>query len=114
MKTKIQQIKFFFIDVWGWVRSLFIYCFRTIKRPAIFHGYSSYYWACKFADKRTKKWSHKWDQMGRIQGVLPIDDTHLIVCSKAELKFYKKKKIVNKKLHLRKAIKKSYYNTTKL
>lgn len=111
MKEKLQLVKYFFIDSFGWCRSLFIVVFKSIKRPGVFYGYYSYFWACKFAQKRTNKWKPKWDQMGKKQGVLPLNDTHLIVCSAAELVHYKKKKLINKKIKSRKAIKKSYYTS---
>lgn len=110
MKEKIQLIKFFFIDIYGWIRSLFILTFRTIKRPSVFYGYDSYYFACKFADKRTKLWDKKWDQMGKQQGVFPIED-RLLVCSKMELKVYQKRNMMSKKFNPRKVIRKSYYTT---
>jgi hypothetical protein len=110
-KEKIEITKYFFIDVYGWVNSLFIYTFRSIKRPAVFYGYSSFWFAQKYADKRTKGWKCKWDQSGKQQGVLPIADTKLIVCSKLELEMFKKKGLISKKSKPRKAIKKAYYAT---
>lgn len=110
-KEKLQLLKYFFIDSYGLMKSIFVYYLRSVRRPSIFSGYHSYYWACKFAQKRSDKWKPKWDQMGKKQGVLPLDDTRLIVCSAMELKFYKKKGFINKKLKPRKAIKKSYYTT---
>ena len=112
MKEKLQLVKFFIVDLFGWTRSLFIFVFRSIKRPGVFYGFNSYFWACKFAQKRTNKWKDRWNQSGKKQGVLPLNDTHLIVCSAAELKLYKKRKFINKKINPRKLIKKSYYTTT--
>lgn len=113
-KTKeiIQRIKFFFIDTFGWCKSLWIFLFKDIRRPGIFYGYQSYYWASKYAEKRTRKWKCKWDQKGRQQGTFPIEDIKLLVCSALELKLYKKAGIISKKLKPRKAIKKSYYTTS--
>jgi hypothetical protein len=113
MKEKLQLIKYFFIDTFGWCRSLWLFLFRSIRKPAVFYGYNSYFWACKYAQKRTDKWKARWNQAGKKQGVFPLNDTHLYVCSAAELKLLKKRNIVNKKLNPRKAIKKSYF-TTKL
>jgi hypothetical protein len=111
IKIKLELIKYFFIDSYGWCRSLFVCVFRNIKKPGIFYGYASYFWACKYADKRTRNWQTKWDQSGKQQGVFPLEQTKLITCSKLELKIFKKKKLISKKLKPRKAIKKSYYTT---
>lgn len=102
---------YFFIDCWGWVRSLFVFCFRNIKKPGIFYGYCSYYWSQKYADRRTRNWRAKWDQSGKQQGVIPLGETKLLVCSKLELKALQKKGFANKKINARKAIRKSYYLT---
>jgi hypothetical protein len=102
---------YFFIDCLGWVRSLFIFLFRRIRKPGVFYGYCNYYWSQKYADKRAKKWPAKWDQSGKQQGVIPVGDIKLLVCSKLELKTLQKKGLANKNLNARKAIKKSYYLT---
>lgn len=111
LKDKFQQLRFFVIDSIGAIRSIFIYLFQNIKNPGIFNGYYSYYWACKYAKKRTNNWFHKWDQSGKQQAVLPLTEDKLIVCSKMELKFYQKRGVINKKLKPKKAIKRSYYST---
>ena len=108
----LKVIAFFFIDCYGWVRSLFCYLFAPITRPCIFYGYSAYYWSSKFADRRMVKWHPEWDQSGRQQGVFPLGDVKLLVCSKMELEVYKKKGLIDKKFKPRKAIKKSYYTTS--
>lgn len=111
IKEWLQIVGYFFIDCWGWLCGLCIYCFRSIQRPGIFYGYGSYFWAGKYAEKRTRKWRPEWDQDGKVQGTFPIMETKLLVCSKLELNIYKKNKLVNKNLKPRKAIKKSYYTT---
>ncbi len=111
IKETVQLIGYFFYDVFGWLRSLFIYLFKSIRKPGIFYGYSSYWFACKYAERRSRKWKSEWDQMGRQQGVFPIGDIKLIVCSHMELKVYKKKGILKSNFKPRKAIKKSYYKT---
>ena len=108
----LKVIAFFFIDCYGWVRSLFCYLFAPITRPCVFYGYKSYFWASQFADRRMVKWHPEWDQHGRQQGVFPLGDVKLLVCSKMELEVYKKKGLIDKKFKPRKAIKKSYYTTS--
>ena len=111
METKTKNIKLFFSDIWGWLRSLFIIVFRSIKKPATFYGYKAFFWASVYAKKRTKLWKSWWDQSGKQQGVIPFDDTRLIVCSKLELKWYKKRKLLSAKSKPRKIIKNAYLKT---
>jgi hypothetical protein len=106
-KIKLVKIKEFFIDVYGWCKSVFI-VLRSIKKPRIFFGYSSYWFALKYKARRENNWKCKWDQMGRQQGIFPINDTMLIVCSKMELVVFKKKGLANKNINPRKMMKKSY------
>ena len=113
LKNYLKITEYFFIDIFGWVCSLLILTFQRIKKPGIFYGYSAYWFATKYAEKRSKKWRPEWDQSGKQQGVLPFNEIKLLVCSKLELKLFKKLKLVNKKMKPRKLIKKSYY-TTKL
>lgn len=107
----LQLTGYFFVDIWGWVRSLWICTFRSIVKPAIFYGYGSYEWASKYAEKRFTKWRPEWDQAGRQQGTFPLGEIKLLVCSKMELEIFKKKGLVSKNLKPRKAIRKSYYTT---
>lgn len=111
LKIRFKEFEYLIIDSFGWIKSIYILLFRNIKLPGIFYGYQSFKLATKYAEKRTRKWQNKWDQMGRIQGVMPLDDTKLIVCSKMELAKYKKLKMLNPKLKIKKAIKKAYYKT---
>lgn len=111
LKIYLQLIEYFFIDCTGWVNSLFIYVFRSIKKPAIIYGYASYFWGCKYADKRSNNWKSFWDQSGKQQGIFPVSDTKLLVCSKMELNIFKRKKIISKSIKPRKMILKSYYTT---
>ena len=115
MKAKIKElvkiVKLSFIDSIGFIKSCYIIIFQPISKPGIFTGYSSFWFAKKYADKRTRGWKNKWDQSGKKQGVLPLTDTSLIVCSASELKYFKKRKLINGKINPRKAIRKSYYKT---
>jgi len=111
LEETIMIVGYFLVDFYGFLRSFFIYSFQTIKKPGIFYGCGSYYWSCKYAEKRSKRWKPFWDQMGRKQGTFPFDDTKLIVCSQMELKMIKKRGGIDKKAKPRKMIKKSYYST---
>jgi hypothetical protein len=107
VKMITVSVKWFFADILGFIKSVLFY-FRSIKKPALFRGYKSYWFASKYKARRENKWSVKWDQMGRQQGIFPLDETTLIVCSKMELTIYKKKGLINKNIKPRKLMKKSY------
>ena len=111
LKETIKIVGYFLIDIYGFIRSFFVYSFQTIKKPGIFFGYYHYFFASKFAEKRSRKWKSHWDQMGKKQGTFPFDDTKLIVCSQMELKMIKKRGGLDRKAKPRKMIKKSYYST---
>ena len=49
-KEYIQAAGFFFVDTFGWCRSLFIYVFAGIKYPRLFYGYCNLFWSEKFAE----------------------------------------------------------------
>jgi len=111
IKEQFKIIGYFFVDIYGFIRSLFVYLFHSIKKPGVFYGYDSFFWASKYAEKRANKWKSHWDQMGRKQGVFPFDDTKLIVCSMMELNIIKKRGGLDKKAKPRKMINKYYYST---
>lgn len=100
-----------FIDSFGWFRSLLIYLARPIRFPAYFYGYYNLWWATMYAEKRSKLWPSKWDQMGKQQAVLPLDDLKLLVASRLEIELYKKKGLVRRNVKAKKLVKKSYYTT---
>ena len=103
------QIQNFFIDIAGWFASLWIICFRDIKRPAIFYGYSVWWFGKYYARKRDKEWKIFWDQDGKEQGLFPIDDIKLIVCSRLELKHFQKMGMIGHNVNVRKYLKRDAY-----
>ena len=115
MKTKqlIRKLKIALKDVWGLIRSLWFLVFFNVQRFRIIYGYGSWWCAKRLADKRTRHWSHKWDQLGKIQGVLPIDKESLIVCSPLELKMLQKLGYISTQRNYTKYFKSNYYNTKK-
>jgi hypothetical protein len=106
-----KLVQNFFIDIYGWLLSVLVLLFRNIKKVGIFHGYFAYWFAQKYSEKRTKKWLAKWDQSGKQQCILPYGETKLIVCSKLELEYLKRKHLLPKTIKPRKLIKHSYYTT---
>jgi hypothetical protein len=103
------QIQNFFVDIAGWFASLWIILFRDIKRPAIFYGYSVWWFGKYYARKRDRKWKANFDQMGKEQGIFPIDDIKLIVCSRLELKHFQKMGVIGYNVNVRKYFKRANY-----
>lgn len=108
MKKKLKET---YVDSIGFIRSLWILAFRDIRKLAIFSGFKAYEIAQKYANKRTAKWSNKWDQLGKQQFIMPFSDISIIVCSKLELKALKKKGLIKKQTTIRKVTKHSFYKT---
>jgi hypothetical protein len=115
-KIKIALFKFlcYFIHLFQFLQGAWYLYFGSIKKARVFAGYNSYQFACAYANKRTKKWKASWDQSGRKQGVFPYSDTSLIVCSKMELKYMGKRRLIKNKMNPNKLIKKAYYVTQPL
>jgi len=116
MKDKVKKTiiasKEFCIDIFGWVRSLWILCFRSIYKPGIFYGYSVYWFAKRYAEKRTAKWPANYDQAGKLQGMFPVGDTKIIICSTMELKLFQKAGMITEGINVRKYFKRrNYYKT---
>jgi hypothetical protein len=93
------------------LQSIYYLYFSTIRYSRIFAGYFHWYFACKYADKRSRRWKAKWDQSGRKQGVFPYTDTTLMVCSQGELRLWQKKKLIKNNKNPKRLIKKAYYES---
>ena len=75
LKHNYILFKLFISDCFGFIRSFFIFNFNSVRKPAVFDGFKSYYFACKYADKRSNNWKTNWDQMGKKQVVIPFTKT---------------------------------------
>lgn len=91
----------------GFILSIKIMLFNSIKRPAMFYGYQMEWFARLFRIKRELLYHRSWNQMGKEQFILPFLRGRLLVCSKLELEVYKKKGLLSKNASIRKIIKKS-------
>ena len=103
----IFLIESFLNNIYGFLKSLWIFIFRSIKQPAILDGYCHEWFARMYRAKRELLWHRNWNQMGKEQFILPFLPGKLIVCSKLELEIYKKKGLINKAVSIRKLTKKS-------
>ena len=112
IKKTWQPIEWFFVDCYGWCRSIFILCFKGIKLARIFYGYNHYNFASRYAEKRDRKWKSRYDQMGKVQGIFPIEEK-LLVCSRLEIRYYQKAGLVSKQASYSKVFKKGNYYKSK-
>jgi len=112
LKKYYPEVKEFCIDLYGWFRSLLILIFCSIKKPHIFYGFSVWYFATHFARKRDKKWKTRWDQNGKRQGIFPIGETKIIVCSKLEIKIFQRRGLLKRAINYNRIFKKATYFKT--
>lgn len=111
MKT-IKLIWYVLEYFFGWVRSLWIVLFGSIKKPSTFYGYRAAQFAAMYARRRGRRWRRHWDQSGKQQAVLAMTKAKLIVCSKMEIKDFQKANAFPKDWNARKVIQKySYFKT---
>lgn len=105
IKMIFTSLYFILEYFFGAFRSFAILCFSPVKYFRVFYGWEAGKFAALYARKRTALWRKRWDQAGRIQGVIPFTETRLIVCSAAELKVLRKRKLFPD-VNPRKALKK--------
>lgn len=103
----IFLIESFLNNVYGFMKSLWILLFRSIKQPAILNGYCHKWFARMYRAKREIFWHRSWNQSGREQYILPFLPGKLIICSKMEMEVYKKKGLISKNTSIRKLTKRS-------
>jgi len=107
-----QKAEIFFIDLWGWFCSVYIFLFGSIKKAHIFYGFSVWWFATHFAKRRDRRWKSKWDQNGKRQGIIPVSDTKIIVCSKLEVKLFQRRGILKRAINYNHIFKKATYFKT--
>ena len=106
---KYTIFKIFCVDIFGWCRSVIIWTFHTIKKPAIFYGFSAWWFAKAFARKRDNHWKMGWDQNGKRQGIIPVDDIKIVVCSRLELKHFQRFGMIKNVVSINGMFKKATY-----
>ena len=107
-----KAVSEFFIDLYGWVMSVWIVLFRNIDKPAVMYGFRVWDLSRRYAVKRDENWPATNWQAGKQQGIFPVGDTKLIVCSRMELKYFQKARMINKNVNIKKMFKRaSYYKT---
>jgi hypothetical protein len=95
-------------NVLGFLKSIYLLLFWSIKRPCKFTGYCQLWFARQYRAKRELFWSRQWDQLGKWQYILPFSKGTLIVCSKLELKNYQKIGLINPNINVKLLMKRSF------
>ena len=105
----LKTIGEFFTDLYGWFRSLWIVIFRSIDKPAVMYGFRVWELSRRFAIRRDNKWPSRYWQAGKQQGIFPVGDIKLIVCSRLELKQFQKAGMIGKDINVKKMFHRSSY-----
>ena len=98
----LSDLKSCSIGIKGFLKSLYVLSFCSIKKPAIFYGYNHENFARWYKLKRELLYHREWNQMGKAQFILKFVPGKLIVCSKLELEVYKKKGLISSNASIRK------------
>jgi hypothetical protein len=96
--------------IWHWIRNIFFVYFTTKSRIRIFQGYGHYWFAKKYADRRTRISRINKYAGGKRHYVLPAGDYSLAVISRLEINFLKKKGYY-KGMDILKVLENAYYIT---
>jgi len=111
IREQVLNVYFTFEYYLGTIRSIWIYRFRNIKRPAVFYGCLAGKYAVLYAHRRKNRWRLSWDGRGRNQCVIALERTRLVVCSEIEVRAYQKAGIMPKDMVARNIVKHAIYKT---
>ncbi len=94
---------------WLWIKNLFFVYATTKSQIRIFKGYMHYWFAQKYADKRTKISMINKVCGGKRHYVLPAGDYSLVVLNRLELQALKGKGYYSKQMNIVEVHKNAYY-----
>ena len=84
----------------------------SIREIRSFYGYHHLFFAKRYAKRRHDQWKHYWDGRGKHQGIFPYKDESIIVLSSLEIRYLKRRGMINNDKFYRKFWKKNnYWNT---
>jgi hypothetical protein len=107
-----QHIKSFFFHIKLWIRNFWFVFFTTKSQFHVFYGYGHYWFAKKYADKRTKISNiQKHAGGGKKHHVLPWGQYSLAVINRLEINEFKSRGILKKGINILTLIEQSYYTT---
>ena len=99
------------IMIWHWFKNLCFLFLTTKSEPKIFQGYCHWWFARKYADKRSKMSRVNKVCGGKRHFVLPGSDYSLIVLNKIEMNSLRSRGIISKKVNINEIFKQAYYLT---
>lgn len=97
--------------IWQWVKNLCFIFLTSKSEPRIFQGYGHWWFAKKYADRRSRMSRVNKVCGGKRHYVLPWSDYSLIVINRAELNALKARRIVRKAFNVNEVFKQAYYLT---
>lgn len=113
MKKRIRRIYVAIVselEMWlMWIKNLYFAFFTSKSRPRIFVGYNHFWFAKKYADRRTKMSSYNEVAGRKRHFVLPADDYSLVVINRLELNDLKARGKVSNKMNIEYLLKNAYY-----
>mgnify|MGYP007071637681 CR=1 FL=1 len=101
-----------YLMIWHWIKNLFFVFLTTQSKPHIFEGYGHYWFAKKYADRRTKISRINKYCGGKWHYVIPAGNYSLIVLSCNEIRNAKARGMFNKRMSIEKILKSAYYVST--
>lgn len=97
------------IMIWHWIKNLFFVYLTTKSQLRIFEGYGHWWFAKKYADRRTKISRINKKCGGKTHYALPWGDYSLIVLNRLELRNLKNKRYCSKNINIVKILENAYY-----
>jgi hypothetical protein len=107
-----QSFTGFFAMIWTWIKNLFFVFLTTRSEPHGFIGWNHYWFAQRYADRRTKISKINKYCGGKWHYVIPSGDYLLIVLSSIEIRNARKKGFLNKHFTIEQILKSAYYVST--
>jgi hypothetical protein len=97
--------------IWSWIKNLFFVFLTTKSTVRIFYGYGHWWFAKKYADRRSRMSKVNKVARGKRHYVLASGDYSLVVLNRIEIMNLKAKGVINKSLNIHEILKNAYYIT---
>lgn len=95
--------------IWLWIKNLCFVFLTTKSESRVFVGYGHYWFAKKYADKRTKISMLNKVAGGKRHYVIPVGNYELVVINRLELKYLQSKGVLSNRLNIVKLLENAYY-----
>jgi hypothetical protein len=94
---------------WMWIKNLFFVFATTKSQAKVFQGYGHWWFARKYADKRTEISKINTYCGGKHHYVLPVGEYSLAVFNSLELDDLRRKGLIKRSFTIDKVLKSAYY-----